>query len=249
MPAAAAEVQAMEDEGVNVHYLATPVKIIGENGKVTAAECIRMELGEPDSSGRRSPVPIKGSEFTIPIDIVIPAISQSPDLLSLPPEHGLEINKRGRVQANREGATTKPGVFAAGDLVTGPWSITHAMAGGKQAALSIDAYLTEKKVEKVTDSLTVVKLSKDEILNKGFSEAKRVHLPELDHKERINDFAEVELGYTEEMALAEAKRCLNCGICSECLQCVKACRPKAINHREFPITSSIKVNSVLKEFA
>jgi glutamate synthase (NADPH/NADH) small chain len=135
--------QALE-EGVQFHWLTVPVRFLdNERGWVRAMECIRMELGQPDESGRRSPVPIAGSEFVMDVDTVVMAIGYSANTLALAKATGIELGRRGRIAADREtGATSRPGVFAGGDIVTGPATVVQAMGAGRRAAASIHSYLT-----------------------------------------------------------------------------------------------------------
>ncbi|MFH1724845.1 MAG: NAD(P)-dependent oxidoreductase [Elusimicrobiota bacterium] len=141
MPANDTEIEEAEEEGVKIHYLAAPVRILGENGKVTGMEVIQCELGEPDASGRRRPVPVKGSEFRIEADVIIPAISQRPDISFLPEGHGLDISKWDSFVVDEETMqTNKPGIFSGGDAVTGPATVVAAVAAGHRAAGSIDKY-------------------------------------------------------------------------------------------------------------
>ncbi len=141
MPANSWEIDEAEHEGVNLTYLAAPVEILGTDGKVVGIKCIRMELGEPDASGRRRPVPIEGSEFDMDCDIVVPALSQTTDLEGLE-EKGVDFTRRGMIAADEDTlATSLEGVFAGGDAVTGPGLAIEAIAQGKQAAVEIDRYL------------------------------------------------------------------------------------------------------------
>ncbi|PIU29075.1 MAG: hypothetical protein COT09_02765 [Candidatus Hydromicrobium americanum] len=143
MPANKWEIKEAEKEGVKIHYLASPVKILGEKGKVVAMECIKNKLGLPDSSGRRRPVPVEGTEFKILADTIIPAISQQPDISWLPADHKLEISKWNSFVVDEETlATNLPGIFAGGDCVTGPKTVLEAIAAGHKAAKSIDRYLS-----------------------------------------------------------------------------------------------------------
>jgi len=145
MPANPWEIDAAEHEGVIIQYLAAPVEILGENGKVTGMKCIKMELGEPDASGRRRPVPIEGSEYIIDAETIVPAISQGADLSFLAEGHNLNLSRWNTFEIDEEtGATNVPGVFAGGDVVTGPDIAIRAIAGGKQAAVGIHAYLRSK---------------------------------------------------------------------------------------------------------
>ena len=145
LPARREEVHHAAQEGIIFDMLTNPVEILGdEKGWVRALRCIRMELGEPDESGRRSPVPIPGSEFEIPTETVIMALGTSPNPLISKTTQGLETNRRGCLVADEAGATTRPGVFAGGDAVTGAATVILAMGAGRTAAKAIDAYLKEK---------------------------------------------------------------------------------------------------------
>jgi NADPH-dependent glutamate synthase beta subunit-like oxidoreductase len=143
MPANPEEIDDAEAEGVKIHYLAAPIKILGKEGKVAGMEVIRCELGEPDASGRRRPVPVKGSEYVIEADIIVPAISQQPDPSGLPEDHGLNIDKRWMSFVVDEATmqTNMPGVFAAGDAVTGPQTVVQAIAAAHKAAEAIDKHV------------------------------------------------------------------------------------------------------------
>ena len=145
MPANSWEIDAAEHEGVILQYLAAPLEILGENGKVTGMKCIKMELGEPDASGRRRPVPLAGSEYIIEAQTIVPAISQGADLSFLTKEHKFNISRWSTFEIDEmTGATNLPGVFAGGDVVTGPDIAIRAIAGGKHAAVGIHEYLRSK---------------------------------------------------------------------------------------------------------
>ena len=145
MPARKEEIGHAREEGIELRLLNNPVRILGnEKGWVTGMECIKMELGEPDASGRRSPVAIKGSEYVLDVDMVVMAIGQGPNPLLKQTTHDLETNKRGNIVADENGATSIPGVFAGGDIVTGAATVISAMGAGKKAALAIDEYLKNK---------------------------------------------------------------------------------------------------------
>ena len=144
LPARKEEVHHAIEEGIIFDMLTNPVEVIGdERGWVKALKCVKMELGEPDESGRRSPVAIEGSEFEIPTETVIMALGTSPNPLISKTTKGLEVNRRGCLVANEEGATTRPGVFAGGDAVTGAATVILAMGAGRTAAKAIDAYLKQ----------------------------------------------------------------------------------------------------------
>ncbi len=223
MPASEWEIEEAEREGVKIHYLASPVKILGEKGKVVAMECIQNKLGPPDASGRRRPVPIKGPEFKIEADTIIPAISQQPDTSWLPADHKLEISKWNSFVVDEETLTTNiKGIFAGGDCVTGPKTVIEAIAVGHKAAKSIDRYLNpEVRSEKREARVEF------EVVIKSTDKKERTLMPELPINKRKN-FKEVELGFTEEMAIEEAKRCLRCGFCAECSECIADCDKRLI---------------------
>ncbi len=144
MPARVEEVERAEEEGVIFTLLTNPVQFIGdEKGRVKAVECLKMELGEPDASGRRSPIPVKGSEFTIDIDVAIIAIGNGPNPLIPKTTPGMDITKRGNIIADPVTMkTSKIGVFAGGDIVTGAATVIQAMGAGRKAAKAIDEYLS-----------------------------------------------------------------------------------------------------------
>ena len=223
MPANEWEIEEAEKEGVKIHYLASPVKILGEKGKVVAMECIQNKLGPPDASGRKRPVPIKGSEFKIEADTIIPAISQQPDISWLPADHKLEISKWNSFVVDEETlATNISGIFAGGDCVTGPKTVIEAIAAGHKAAKSIDRYLNRKPI---TDNRKPI--TEYEVVVEPKEKKERTLMPELPLNKRKN-FKEVELGFTEEMAIEEAKRCLRCGFCAECSECIADCDKRLV---------------------
>jgi heterodisulfide reductase subunit A-like polyferredoxin len=227
MPAAEEEIVDAEEEGIKIRYLAAPRKIISTNDQVSAIECIEMELTEPDDSGRRKPVPIEGSEFKLDIDMVIPAIGQSPDLSFIDSDSQIEFSKKSTINTDSETLqTNNPGVFACGDAVLGPATVIEAIAAGKEAALSIDRYLrgADLQLGRKRDFTEV------EVSIEGREKSQRKQTPKLSPEERVKDFREVAQNWENEVAKAEAERCLDCGICSECYQCVVACQANAIDH-------------------
>jgi glutamate synthase (NADPH/NADH) small chain len=143
MPARAEEAHHAEEEGIDFRLLTAPVKVIGDkDGWVTGIECIKMELGEPDASGRRRPIEIKGSEHVIDVDVVIVAIGQGPNPILTSTTEGLNLRKSGNIEADPEtGKTSRKGVFAGGDIVTGAATVILAMGAGRKAAASMDEYL------------------------------------------------------------------------------------------------------------
>jgi len=216
MPAFGEEVEALIEEGANFQFLTAPSRIIAKGGKLAAVECLRMELGELDESGRRRPVPVKGSEFTIELDTLLVAIGEQAEVSFLGRGHGIEISKWGTtVVAEDTMATSVPGVFAGGDAVTGPETVLAAMAAGKLAAEMIDKYVRGKAMERHYDFIRPSEYVPPVELTEEEAEAGRAEMPEMDAAERTHSFAEVELGLTEEQAMREAKRCLRCDLQTE----------------------------------
>jgi glutamate synthase (NADPH/NADH) small chain len=145
LPARREEVEHAKEEGIEFRMLTNPVEILGdENGWVRAVRCIRMRLGEPDESGRRSPIPIPGSEFEIPTETVIMALGTSPNPLIVKTTNGLTATRKGGIEADEEGRTSRPGIFAGGDAVTGAATVILAMGAGRKAAKAIDEYIRSK---------------------------------------------------------------------------------------------------------
>ena len=216
MPADAVEIHDAEEEGVTFHYLCNPVRIIAKEGKVVGVECIRMELGEPDESGRRRPVPIKGSEFFIETDILIPAIGQALDLSFLEEKDGVKTTKRSTI-AVQEGTfqTSRRGIFSAGDCVTGPDVLVRAGGHGKRAADKIDLFLRGGEVRESEEERLDGLVEKIKVYDKkekiGISGGqKRAGLEMLAPETRKWIFDEVEEGLPIPVAQKEAERCLRC---------------------------------------
>ncbi len=241
MPAAVEEVDEAEREGIKLHILAAPVRVLSQNGRLTGIECIRMELGEPDESGRRRPIPVKGSEFVLDVDNVIIAIGQAVDKAGLPKE--LTYTAWGTLVVDPVTLETDiSGVFAGGDVVSGPADVIVAIAAGKEAAESIDRYLsgTDLSEGRPKQVIKAKEVSKEGIVKKA-----RATMPLLELKQREGSSAEVEVGFDEKTAIEEAKRCLNCAACSECLECVKACDAEAINHEMEDEVVEVDVGSII----
>jgi formate dehydrogenase beta subunit len=216
MPADPVEIHEAEEEGVEFHYLCNPTRILEKDGKVVGVECIRMELGEPDASGRRRPVPVPGSEFVIDTDILIPAIGQAVDFSFLEKKEDFAITKWNTFQVDQETfETSAPGVFSAGDCETGPDVLVRACGNGKRAAWKIDEYLRGEKPkarmsEKFVKFFGDVKVyNKDE--NVGFlGDRARLLLRPMAPEVRKWTFDEVEEGFRTDEAITEASRCLRC---------------------------------------
>ncbi len=216
MPANDEEIEEAEHEKIKILYLVAPTRILGENGKMKGLECQRMELGAFDASGRRHPVPVKGSEFVLEVDMAIPAIGYLPDLSCLPQDDGFRTTKAGTLSVDPITlATHLPGVFAGGDVVTGPSTIVEAMASGYRAAVSIDRYLRGKdlykgRIYQAEQRANVPKAEGEE----GEEEAvkPRAGMPAMAVDRRVCTFEEVNLGFDEGTAVREAKRCLRCDL-------------------------------------
>ena len=176
-----------------------------------------MELGDPDGSGRSRPIPIEDSQFTIPLDTLLVAIGEAPDVSFLGEEHGIEISRGERIAASAETcATNVEGVFAGGDVVTGPNTIVDAMASGKEAAESIDRYIRgESLAEQRKMPRPSVYVSPVEMTEEEEAEARRPSVPCIPASERVNGFCEAESRLTEEVAIKEARRCLRCDLGTE----------------------------------
>ena len=245
MPAWEEEIQAAESEGVMITYLAAPKEVLTENDSVVGLRCIRMELGEPDSSGRRRPVRIPGSEYDIEIDQLIPAIGQRPDISSIENVAGLKISKWGTTEVDSVTyATDHEGVFAGGDLQTGPATAIDAIAAGREAAESIVRYLDGQDMTKGRKPETIENPVYRPVPEDEPKKA-REKMPELPVEKRAGNFQEVELGYEEASGKAEAGRCINCGFCCECFQCVQACLAEAVDHSQAVVEQEIEVGSVV----
>ncbi len=221
MPANEVEIVASEHEGIEFVFLAAPVKVIGdEDGKVTHLEYLKMELGEPDASGRRRPVPIEGSETRLELDTIVTAIGQAPNpaFKDGGPKRmdDLQLTRWSTIENNPETLqSTVPYIFTAGDSATGPSLVVTAIGGGRRAARSIDLYLKGKPITPVPNSLQSARIE-ESIFTKvpGVTPIKRAEMPELPVADRINSMVEVDLVLPEEEALKEAGRCLKC--CRTC---------------------------------
>ncbi len=229
MPALDSEVKAAKEEGVKFLFLAASQEILNEDGKVTGLRCIKMELGEPDSSGRRRPIPVPGSEFDLEVDQVIAAIGQRPDISCLEEVTGLDFTRWSTIETNSISyATNKEGIFAGGDCQTGPWVAIGAIAAGKEVAISIERYLNGEDLEASREPRKVDEDFRYRPIPENEQKRVRAKERELPVEERKGNFKEVELGLSEEEAQAEASRCINCSYCCECYQCVSACGAGAV---------------------
>ena len=249
MPAAEEEVKAAEDEGTKIEFLAAPSRFSTENKKLAKMECVRMKLGEPDASGRARPVPVKGSEFTIAVDTVIAALGQAPQT-DFAKDLGVSLSKRGGIEIDtKTGATNVEGVFAGGDVVTGPAFVIDAIAAGKKAARSIHQYLSGQPLKPEEEWKKPEKLFKEEIKDrkKRVSSHNKVAMREEAVEERAKGFSEVGLGYSLEEAVEEASRCLAGQIegCIQCHECERRCEPKAIVYDMEDKSLELKVGAII----
>ena len=209
MPAGELEVNMAEEEAIKILYLTSPIKILGDVGSnVKAIECIKNKLGEPDASGRRRPEPIPGSEFILPLDMVIAAIGQAPDAGFVTEKSGIEFTKWGTVIVDPESFTTsKEGVFAGGDFITGPRNAIEVIGDGRMAARAIDKYLSGGKERRFEYTL----MEKDPVRKvSGYEAIPRQEQDSVEMGERWEIEKEVELGFSKENAAKEADRCLLC---------------------------------------
>ena len=205
MPAGKAEIHEAEQEGVQLHYLLAPIEVLGD-GQVERLRCMRMTLGEFDRSGRRRPIP-SGENVTFEVDQVIVAIGQTPDL-SFIQDGEIQLDRRGQITVDPDTCMTRwEGVFAGGDVVTGPGTVVQAIAAGQKAAMGIDRYLGGPGII-WSEEREVVQTSYDEEAYAGVR--KRELPPERRAEERRGNFNEVELCFSIEQAVEEAKRCLHC---------------------------------------
>ncbi|MGP8248053.1 MAG: FAD-dependent oxidoreductase [Bryobacteraceae bacterium] len=230
MPAHDWEVRAALEEGIQLQELRTPVRFLGENGRLKAIEAQAMRLGEPDASGRRRPVPVAGSESAVAADLVVVSIGLTPSTAPFAGE--LICNRNGTLRVDeRTLETSLPGVFAGGDAVTGPSMIVQAIGQGHRAAFYIGHYLQGNDLDKLDFNDWLPVMDRAEVIERerGATRRERSVLRELAPAERVHGIVEVEHGFTEEEARAEAARCLDCGVCSECHACVRACPAGAID--------------------
>jgi len=252
IPALAAEIMEAEEEGIEISYLVSPVRLMVENGKVSRLECLKNRLGPADEDGRRRPIEIKGSNFFLEVDQVIAAIGEEADLSALPKKIGWKENV---ILADERGATKQRGVFAGGDIIQQPRTVVHAIGSGKRAAIFIDCFLKGNQWEGLFDvlrigergSLSIKRYLQGEeerrpLSNKTvrlkdlnldyFDYKKRKKMPKAQISKRLESFAEVNLGFSEETAREEAGRCFNCGVCNLCDNCYIFCPDVAIQKQD-----------------
>jgi putative selenate reductase YgfK subunit len=226
MPAHAEEIHQAEEEGVNFCFLTIPKEVRGADGALTGLLCLRAELGQPDERGRRRPVAVEGSDHLLVVDAIIPAIGQVVETDALTPLKELKWSKRETIMANNITMETPiPGVFAAGDAVSGPATVVEAIGGGKRAAEAIDRYLQDIPQPQMPPvPVRRRRLECIEVPAPTKMILKRPFMPVLNTDRRRITFQQVELGYPENAVREEARRCLRCDICRRCGRCVEICR-------------------------
>ena len=244
MPAVKHEIQSAEEEGIKIELLVNPIAVLTAGGKVTGLRCIKMALGEPDESGRRRPVPVEGSEFDIECDMMIPAIGQQVNTSFLEGTKGVELTRWGTVAADAVTyQTSYPGIFAGGDMFTGPSIAVEAVAAGNEASVSIEKYLMG---EELAENRPAKPTGSDwKAIPKKVESFPRATMPALPVGERVKNYKEIELGFSEEQARAEAARCVDCGGCCECKLCLNECKAGAIDHDMTDKKETIDVGSII----
>jgi len=210
MPASSEEVNEAIEEGIGIQFLTAPVRILGSNSTVSGIECIRMSLGKPDESGRPRPLPVKGSELMLKADVIVVATGQAPELSFLSDNCKLHLSNGNLIEADPvTGATNIPGIFAGGDIVSGPRTVVEAVALGKEAAISIDRYLKGEDIRVGRQR----EWKGCEFMPDNIESKERECMPCLSLEERIRTFTEINFGFSEDQARSEADRCFRiCGI-------------------------------------
>ncbi len=245
MPAHEWEIEGAIEEGIQIHPSWGPKRIVGRDGKITSIELIRC-TSVFDAHGNFSPTFDPKTERSIGCDTVVIAIGQSPEL-SMLEGTGVQTTPLGTIAVDPVTlATEVEGLFAGGDVVRGPASVVEAVAHGHEAAISIDRFLKGEDLHAKREP------HHEELSQKPFptfvERKPRQVMPALPVEERRGNFREIELGYSEEMALQEAERCLECGLCSECLECERVCEADAVLHSMVAEHESIRVGSIVLAF-
>ncbi len=248
MPAYSEEIEGALDEGIQLATLVAPVAVRREGGRLVGLECLRTELGEPDASGRRRPVPVAGSETTIACDAVISAIGQRTDASWGRLLPALEWSPRGALVVAGGMQTTVPHIFAGGDMVSGPATVVAAVAAGHRAAEGIHRFLQGEAIDAEgpgAQPAAAPVTPQWARIPSDIATLPREPLLHRDPGERSGTFAEVAIGFTEDQAKREAARCLNCGTCCECMACVQACEANAIDHTMQETRIDVTVGSII----
>ncbi|MFB0563506.1 MAG: NAD(P)-binding protein [Candidatus Lokiarchaeia archaeon] len=223
MPAIPDEIQRAKQDGVKLRFLTQPVEASRNNNKIVL-KCVKMRLGEPDATGRRRPIPVEGSEFTLEFDAVIKAVGERPDTTWIPKEF---LNEKGWIKVNESTYWVAENVFAAGDLTSGPATVVEAIAAGRKAAKSVDQYLKGEEIKPEIPPEEPVKLEDMNLAYYG--PAERVKTPELSPQDRIKTFDTEEFpSIVLEDVEKEAERCFSCGYCRVCGLCAIFCPDSAV---------------------
>jgi len=244
MPCFAPEIHEAEEEGIEIMILRNPVKYIGENGKIKQVQLVKMQLGEKDASGRRSPEAVKGSEYIENVDYVIEAIGLKP---STSPFAGqIDLNKNGTIVADKKTLQTSVDyIFAGGDTVTGATTLIEAAGQGKKAAFYMDKYLRGLNMLDFQDGDKLPAVDKAKILSKQYTLAPQIQNVMMPLAQRTTSWEEVEQTFTEAELKASTERCLDCSNCRECHQCVAACPSNAIDFSQKTKVVNTTVKSVI----
>lgn len=231
MPAIPEEIDDAIEEGVELHFLVSPTKVIARAGKVSRVECLKMKLGPPDESGRRRPLPIKGSNFKVKVDNLVSAIGEVADTSFMPES----MKKNGEVIVDKCGLTPVRPVFACGDVATGEGTVAHAIGSGKSAAVAIDRFLRGAKkgirpgTIRFSDRQYNSYVTRFEDLNIDYlEEIKRASQPRMPLFKRRRGSKEVNQGFDSSTTVEEADRCFSCGTCDYCENCLIFCPDLAV---------------------
>ncbi len=228
MPADEEEVEQAEEEGVHFSFLTVPTEVVGCEGKITGLRCLRAELVKQEGSTRMSPVPVEGSDYLMEADVIIAAIGQQVDTSCMASLTNLKWTRRSTIDVNMVSMeSSEPGIFAAGDAVTGPATVIEAIGGGKRAAMAIHRYLSgipQPQMPPVPVRRGRMECLEVPAITKMI--LKRPEMGFLNIDRRRTTFQQAELGYTENEVREEARRCLRCDICRRCGECVEICRDK-----------------------
>ncbi|MDR3354854.1 MAG: FAD-dependent oxidoreductase [Synergistaceae bacterium] len=244
MPASELELRHAEEEGVKIQELSSPKEVKTDSGgRVTGLLCERNALGGVDSSGRRIPVQIEGSDYVIEADCVIVAVGQRVDGESAAAGGLSKFSRAGNIEIDEAMNTGIEGVFAGGDATRGPASVIEAIADGNRAAIAISNYLENKN--EAIDPFTLPQTPIELVETRRTPARARAEMPAISIDLRRTTFNEVETGYDETTAQAEALRCLGCSVCCECRMCEDACQAGAIRHNQLEDTVEIDVSSVI----
>lgn len=243
------EIKEAEEEGIEIIQERVFQKIVTGDGSIRGVECLRADVGEV-IDGKRQFTKLPGTEHVIDGDLVIWALGQEADLSFLPDDGSIQTRESVGIQADDEMMTTMDGVFTAGDVRRGTtFFVVDAVGEGHHAARCIDRYLRDEEGIPEPERIPVAHLEDQEVRQKmesgNYPSRARTPIRTLPPQERVNNFREVELGMTEDEARQEAGRCLQCGICAECLECVAACERDAINHTMHPTTETVQVGTII----